>query len=211
MNDLEKRSREIVAAAESKIRPIEFIRTQVREMGEEDLIDLAVAYLYGQVKQRRRARVRGIEQSAQYQPPAVPQVPKEPRWGTAGWGRWAALPENAQLAEETRKYRAELARKDSEMLSEYMRSVNAAIDKFREKMRMEWTQELLGSEFAVGDGTVTTWGEATREQHQARMAIHKRNAAAGMEGYARHAAALDEIDRSGATCLRDALRVGVTS
>jgi hypothetical protein len=208
MNYLEKRSREIIAAAEDKIRPIEFIRTQVREMSTDDVIDLAVAYLYGQVKQRRRAHVREIEQSAQRAQTSerAGAIDPEPRWGTAAWERWASLPQNHETAERTRERRAEIARRDAEAYSELTRNLNAAMEKFKSELRMQWTAELLAAEFALGDGTVTTWGEATREQHEARMAMHKRNALSGMEGYARHAAALEEMDRTGTTCLRDALQ-----
>lgn len=72
-----------------------------------------------------------------------------------------------------------------------------------EKVRLETTQELLATVFALGDGERVTWGEATREQHQQRIAMLVGNAAGNVETAARHQAAIRMIDDSGVKRLAD--------
>jgi hypothetical protein len=208
VNSLEERGRSIVAQAAKKIRPVEYIRTEVRLMDPEDIVDLATAYLLAQVKQNKRANVRVIERDAQRAlPPVVEQREREPRYGTRAWDAWAAREANHEAAEQTRDLRRAYARIDAETMVKKLNFFQTTLEEYKKTVIMEWTTELLNSEFALGDGTTTTWGDATREQHEARMELHGRNALAGMEGYARHAAAVEELERTGAESLREALAV----
>lgn len=237
-HNLEERGRSIVATASKKIRPVEYIRSELRLMDAEDLLDLAVAYLLAQVKQSQRARVRDIERDAQDSaltlrapaadvassrllmvapgapPPTVAREEIREEWLRNNSGNPAALRayDEGMAREQERldKIAERVAAKDREREESYRLAwakVDEAFSRLKNELRMEWTSELLGSEFALGDGTTTTWGDATREQHLLRMALHKRNAVAGMEGYARHAAALEEIERTGSANLREALTV----
>jgi len=198
---LELASREIVKKAASKLSPVDYIRSELRQMDPEDVVALATAYLLAQLKQRKRAQVREVEHEA--------QASREPRWGTRAWDRWAELPENAEAAEKTREWHYQADAIDLRLARELRADIGRALDEFTNTMKMVWTRELLDSEFAVGDGTVTTWGDATLEQHEARMAMHRQNALGAAEGYARHAAAVDEIKRAGTSTLREAVSVGV--
>ncbi len=69
--------------------------------------------------------------------------------------------------------------------------------------RLKVTQELLATSFALGDGTKTTWGNATREQHQLRLDYLTAHIQGTSETAARHWAAILMLDEAGATCLRE--------
>lgn len=78
---------------------------------------------------------------------------------------------------------------------------------FADKLRMEWTAELLSSPIAMPDGTRTTWGAATVEQHRARAAMFEANATANAQGAARHLLAVHELEAAGVDCLNDLVAV----
>jgi hypothetical protein len=72
-----------------------------------------------------------------------------------------------------------------------------------DETRLTTTRELLATVFAIGDGTETTWGAATIEQHRQRIAMLTANAAGVVETAARHEAAVRMIEQAGVTCLAD--------
>jgi hypothetical protein len=69
------------------------------------------------------------------------------------------------------------------------------------RVRLEVTAELLGTKFALGDGTHVTWGEATVDQHRQRAELLTVNAAGVVETAARHVAAIRMIEEAGVTSL----------
>ena len=73
----------------------------------------------------------------------------------------------------------------------------------RRRYELLATPALLDSPFAIGDGTVTTWGDASISQHRARYAWQLRDAAGSMADAERHQAAILLIEEAGAECLRD--------
>jgi hypothetical protein len=85
--------------------------------------------------------------------------------------------------------------------SVYVEARRDAIAQYMSAIKMVWTAELLVTEFALGDGTKVTWGEATIEQHEIRLDIFTSNAHANLEGAARHAHAIDAIRMAGAARL----------
>jgi hypothetical protein len=68
----------------------------------------------------------------------------------------------------------------------------------RKELFVEWTEELLSAEIAMPDGSRTTWGLATVEQHQLRHDMLARNAMANAVNAARHAQAIETLTASGA-------------
>jgi len=195
MSDVEARARSIVTEAAGKLSPIEHIKREVREMDGEDVMSLAVAYLYAQVKSRKRAQVREVEKSSSR---------KEPWIGAKSWEQWAQGREvTDDRLQEHRTARSEVEARELKESNAVIAKMALAIDTFASEMKMRWTAELLASEFAIGDGTKATWGEATVEQHRSRMAMHKSNAMAGMDGYARHAAAVRDLESTGARTLSE--------
>lgn len=199
MSELDVFAKSLVKAASGKLSPVNFLAMQVRDLPRDDVERLAVAYLLAQVKGRQRSEVKAVEVAAQHS--------KQPKFGTKRWQEWAALPENEAAAAETLAFEVEMERQADESMSQLWRSFDDTLQSLRESWEMEWTQELLASRFALGDGTDTTWGLATREQHEYRYKMHAANAVAGMEGAARHRAALDTLEQTGAANLYDALKV----
>lgn len=84
-------------------------------------------------------------------------------------------------------------------------SLGAIISAYKESLHIEWTEELLDSEFALGDGTTVTWGDATVEQHEARALMFEGQAKAGIEGAVRHRKAIESIALANATSLRESV------
>lgn len=108
-----------------------------------------------------------------------------------------------------RAARAEAQRVSAER-EEYYRSGQAVrdaseklIESIRSEAFIEWTAELLSSEFTMSDGSHVTWGSATVEQHRARKDMHSANARAGIEGAVRHSQAIVAITTGKATCLNE--------
>ena len=194
MSDLVKIARSIVTEAAAKLSPLTFLKSNVAAMGRNEVEALAVAYLMAQVKNRRRASVLVIEREAQ-------DIARKPKWGTAKYEKWAAVPENAAEVVTDREYRAEIAEAEEVAFKRLWSTTGDIIDAFANEMRVAWTAELLDSKFALGDGTDVRWGEATRTQHQSRLDMHQRNAAAGIEGAARHRQAISDMAASGAMSL----------
>jgi hypothetical protein len=72
--------------------------------------------------------------------------------------------------------------------------VHDLIDAVAEQVRLEVTEELLGSEFALGDGTMVTWGDATVADHEQRIRLLEANAVGNVQTAARHRAAIVMIN-----------------
>jgi hypothetical protein len=82
---------------------------------------------------------------------------------------------------------------------------NAVLNKIRFDVAVEWTKAILVTEFALRDGTRVTWGDATAEQHRARVSMLHEGIAANAETAARHDAALQALADCGATCLNEVI------
>lgn len=72
-----------------------------------------------------------------------------------------------------------------------------------EETELRVTAELLGSEFALGDGRRVTWGQATVADHEQRVALLTRNATANAEAAARHLAAVEMLRGHGVGTLAE--------
>lgn len=175
---------------------------ELAAMADEDIREeWALAYARDVFDQRVRNATLRVERGS------VSDQSREPTPGTKAWGRWANRNINKERAkvnrEEHERLSAEYERIDKEAMLGLVSDLTSAMEKYRESIRIEWTRELLDSSFAMGDGTFVTWGDATRENHEARIEMHRANAQAGLEGWARHAAAIDAITAAGASCLND--------
>lgn len=87
-------------------------------------------------------------------------------------------------------------------------AVDMLLDEFRNAVIVNWTSDLLGSQFAVGDGQTVTWGQATAGQHLARIQLLTQNARGNLEAIRRHEAAIATIAERHAICLDEAVSVG---
>ena len=77
------------------------------------------------------------------------------------------------------------------------------IDEYSARIRVEFTAELLASEFALGDGRRITWGEASIGDHEQRIALLTRNATANAEAAARHCNAVSTLKMANVDRLAD--------
>ena len=84
--------------------------------------------------------------------------------------------------------------------------INGIVSDYVEELKVEWTAELLASVFALSDGSLVTWGEATVDQHRERVEMFTMNAQANMEGAARHLKAIEHIEQSDSVNLMTAAR-----
>lgn len=105
----------------------------------------------------------------------------------------------------TPQEQAERAAIDSEHRDRMLVEILGIVNDYSSALKIEWTAELLGREFALADGSTVTWGQATAEQHSERLRMFTRNAAANIEGAARHQKALDALAASGADSLEQML------
>lgn len=89
----------------------------------------------------------------------------------------------------------------------FYESMRQALAKYETSLRMQWTEELLASTFAMPDGTLVSWGAATVAQHTERRDMLVTNAAGNLQAAARHEAALTKLRETSAACLADAVAV----
>lgn len=208
MSDYLSHAKSVVAEACKKLSPAEFIKSEAAVMSRDELEHLASAYLLAQVKMRNRAVTLNVERDSERVPePPRPTYDSEPNWGTRAWAAWAEKPENEERASKTLAIQAEKEQWRVNVELGRQRMLTDILDKYRDELRMEWTSELLNSEFALGDGTTVRWGDATMEQHEYRYQLHARNAQAGLEGAARHREAIATLNVTGAATLREAVAV----
>lgn len=70
-------------------------------------------------------------------------------------------------------------------------------------LRLKLTPKFLNSHFAIGDGRVVTWGNATVEEHRERISLLMTNASANAEAASRHQSAINTIESNGVSCLSE--------
>ena len=188
-----------IAAAEGMTNPdhdeVERIAQQTVGTFTRDQRDAAACSLVIRLMNEViRSNVAAVECAAIRRQPA----PKKstPAHGTDYWLKRGC---DCEHCDKTRRFDADLDRQQ-------IQRMNDIIGTYRDSLHAQWTAELLESGFALGDGTTVTWGEATVEQHQQRIALLTRNAAGNLQTAARHQSAVDEIERSGVACLAQAKR-----
>jgi hypothetical protein len=81
--------------------------------------------------------------------------------------------------------------------------VDQLLEEYRREVIIDWTAELLGTEFALGDGTAVTWAQATVVQHRIRIALLTRNVRGNLDTIQRHEAAIAAITVHGAARLAE--------
>lgn len=123
-------------------------------------------------------------------------------WAITGEGvRWLAREAelDAQEAAETRE-RLEMGN-----AAYFQRKMDHLVEKFRSEVEQETvlklTAELLGAEFALGDGRRVTWGSATITEHTTRVEMLFANVHGNMATIKRHEAAVKLIASAGVSTL----------
>lgn len=143
------------------------------------LMQFAVASVVDFMRRRQRTAALTVEREAE-QPRIMHESPRQ--------GRPRKPPGAAERA----------ALNDSGMLGK----LTGILEDYKRELKIQWTDELLASEFSLTDGTRVTWGDATVEQHAERAEMFRRNMVTNAEGAARHLKALDELRASGAPTLK---------
>lgn len=183
--------------------PEEVAEACLRALGRSWMRTLAFNFLVDEVKDYRRREVKKIEQSAERQvskkKPRTVGIPN-------GDGTYRWIPQDGE------EYRRIQAERDEKRWAEYEaareesnRRIQQAFDDYKQELRMEWTKELLDSKFALPDGTMVTWGEATLEHHNLRIAMLSQNVEGNLQAIKRHEEAIRSIGEvNDAHCLDDA-------
>lgn len=176
----------------------------VASASPEVVAAMASEYLVGVVAAEQRAATlaaeRESERQRRQQHAEWPVGDRAPRKGTKARERWER---ETEVGREFARLDAEADFRQIQMVAVMQR----ALERYVEDLKMQWTAELLDSTFALRDGTVVTWGEATVEQHEDRRQMFLDNAHANMEGAARHEVAVRELRESGAATLREMVQV----
>ena len=212
--------------------PQRVARYALRKMSAAQRDAYLLYLLTDQVKGTRRARVRQIEERAEqaarraeWEARAVDRrateraeqaerhayyeahpsaAPRRSRWFKA----WAETPEGkAGLAAEAERNAREAARRAEidtiGVEAWYSNEVNRIISDYRSAVRLELTEELLGAEFALGDGRSVTWADADAGDHTQRIGLLLGNARGNVAAAARHRSAISMLAEHGVTTLRE--------
>lgn len=122
----------------------------------------------------------------------------------SGWDRSAAYATVLDDRRRLEKIDLEIASDFYAELDSVVRSgVDRIIEERAAELEIEWTAALLTTTVSLPDGSRVEWGEATREQHAARLEMLAKHAAGELETAARHRAAIDALDAAGVRCLNE--------
>lgn len=174
-------------------------RLSVAELREWAARDLAYS-----VREQQRSNARQAEQAA-----ATPKVKRRAEPAAELWlGRFRHGSVDQRIGAVDRDCPCAVCTQVREsrdkLLGKALAKMTAITEDYARHLRMEWTAELLATGFPLPDGTRTTWGQATIEQHQARVAMFEGQALNAVEGAARHRKAIHALQATGARCLAEA-------
>lgn len=162
---------------------------------------LAAEFLVDALARAQRAKTLDEERAAERERQTHENPGRMPRKGTRARTDWERNTSEGRAwaeAEEAEEMRS---------MQMFHGALGRTLDRYAEDLRVTWTAELLDSTFALGDGTLVSWGEATVGQHAERRQMFLNNAHANLEGAARHELALRELQASGKPTLRAMVEV----
>ncbi|TFB96562.1 MULTISPECIES: hypothetical protein [unclassified Cryobacterium] len=81
--------------------------------------------------------------------------------------------------------------------------VNAIVAEAAKYLHAEWSRELLGSTFSLGDGTRVAWADATAEQHADRAQMLEGMAAGDLQTASIHRRAIQDLTACKVSTLGD--------
>lgn len=81
--------------------------------------------------------------------------------------------------------------------AQFRQKMESITKDYRKKVIDNWTEELLNTPFATGDGRRITWGEATVDDHEMRIAMLYRQISGTASDVARHEKAVEVLETSG--------------
>ncbi|WP_284984318.1 hypothetical protein [Arthrobacter sp. efr-133-TYG-118] len=182
-------------------------RSAVNEMAYRWAMQCARAWERNQTLEAERAAESAVNMGERVTgrlvrtstPPARRDWGNPKRMNLATWEEFKKSPEFPEWQESERM----LAEKESANWSQYHAEMRKVFEDYGAQLRIEWTKELLDSEFALPDGTRLTWGDATIEHHEQRVVMFTNNAIANAEGAARHQKAINDLREAGRATLRE--------
>lgn len=182
----------------------------VKDLSMTTLRKLAALYIVRTVRERNRAEARAREQKATA---AATSMAENTSTGHSPMVQRILdeRPPRASRPQYTDEQRERFAQEDAERSARFHSEMQALIGDFTEAMRVQWTEELMDSMFALTDGTMVTWGDATLDQHRERIGIFEANALANVQGAARHEKAVQALERSGKRTLREMVELSPLS
>lgn len=173
----------------------------VKRLPRSVLNAIAADHLVEEVRRTRRWRALLVEHQAMLTPPpkAGPTIKHgstDRRVGGLTRGCTCELCQAARVREQASEQRIQI-------LQDRLRGqLNDSLERYAAELRIEWTAELLSTGFALPDGRMVLWGEATVQDHEQRAAMLTRNVVANAEAAARHRRAVAELKAAGASTLR---------
>lgn len=156
----------------------------VKTLKRSELLACSAAWISEQIESRHRAETLRIEREASRRTIAAQDAPP-------------ALP----VEDETFRVVKAASEASSVRIAALARAVTEQVSRHRDSMVIEWSAELLARQISLPDGTQTTWGAATREQHIARAEMFEKFATANIEGAARHRRAAEDLKVAGVPTL----------
>lgn len=169
----------------------------VAELTSTQVEELAIAQMRELVEEVLRSRARRVETASARSLSASQPPPRRPM---SDWVVEAIAAGNARDEERARLEAEQIQRNYIERRDAAIRDLTAAL---AEEIRLELTEELLSTEFAIGDGSRVTWGAATTADHERRIEMLEGNIAANADTAAKHRAAIEMLKTSHASTLRD--------
>ena len=107
---------------------------------------------------------------------------------------------------EDRDYKKKVVALRKEHNERIVSTISDFLRDYASRLEVRWTNELLNANFALPNGKLVTWGNATLLQHSDRLLMFSQQASNAVEGGARHLAAIQKIQSvSNATTLNEAL------
>lgn len=191
---------------------VRIAREVIKGMSPSEVDDVAVRYISSVVWAVKRAEARQIEEAATKRS-AEEQAVELAEMYAPGGSRHESNAHNRKGRSDCHSCgcdKCETALSENEAFEEGLSSrywgrltdsLKVFTSEMADQIRLEITEELLSSIFALGDGRRVTWGEATVEDHQKCIEMLQGNAAANIDTAAKHEAAIRMLSEAGAETL----------
>lgn len=165
------------------------------------LLTLAQAALVDAARRRRRGHALAVERGAEFSAVSAEATGPAPR-------TWARPRVDTRPARDA-AWQAQRDEDDARSEARLVEKLSSIVAAYRDELRIEWTAELLETEFALPDGTRVTWGHASVANHQERAEMFEANAHANLEGAARHRKAISDLQEAKVERLEQLVAVAV--
>lgn len=176
----------------------------LEELSDRDIKRFALKHIENEIAEVRRVRARRVEvRSTQAAPPPPPPPARTQEHNSYAGNEAGRRACRACGCEGCIAALVEKEEMEAGFSRELWAGVRRTMDEYASAIRLEVTEELLASTFALGDGRQVTWGEATVEDHKTRIKLLETNAVKNLETAAKHQAAINMLEEAAASTLSD--------